>query len=239
MIKITKSSLLTYITLMLLCISGKAQNAPDHAILDQILVLNVSEDGKVDYEGIMKDSSLFYKYFMHLSENPPTEQWNKEEKLAYWVNAYNAIALKMIIDNYPVESINDLHDPWKQRFFKINGKKYCLDEIEHQILRKMNEPRIHFLINCAANSSPRLLNMAYTPENINDALENMTKEFINDPSKNIITDKKVSLSQIFEWYKDDFNNGEVVSFINEYSDVKIEKVPRKSYKPYDWKLNKQ
>ncbi|AXT62530.1 DUF547 domain-containing protein [Aquimarina sp. AD10] len=217
----------------------KAQNNVDHSVWDQLLILNVSEVGKVNYKGVMKDSSLFYEYFRSLSQNPPTDEWSREEKLAYWVNAYNAIALKMIIDNYPVESINELHDPWKQRFFKVNDKRYSLDDIEHEVLRKFDEPRIHFVINCASNSSPKLLNMAYTAENINEALEKCTTMFINDPSKNTITSSEVKVSKIFEWYKDDFNNGNVVDFINQYANVKINKIPKKGYVEYDWSLNEQ
>ncbi|WP_281986764.1 DUF547 domain-containing protein [Aquimarina aggregata] len=217
----------------------KAQNNADHSVWDQLLILNVSEVGKVNYKGVMKDSSLFYEYFRSLSQNPPTDEWSREEKLAYWVNAYNAIALKMIIDNYPVESINELHDPWKQRFFKVNDKRYSLDDIEHEVLRKFDEPRIHFVINCASNSSPKLLNMAYTAENINEALEKCTTMFINDPSKNTITSSEVKVSKIFEWYKDDFNNGNVVDFINQYANVKINKIPKKGYVEYDWSLNEQ
>ncbi|WP_226294122.1 DUF547 domain-containing protein [Aquimarina algicola] len=234
-----KGKLLWLALIVIFCFVMNAQTKPDHSKWDQLLILNVSKDGKVNYEGMIKDSPLFYEYFRSLSDTPPTEEWSKEEKLAYWINAYNAIALKMIMDNYPVKSINDLHDPWNQKFFRIKDKRYSLDEIEHQILRKMNEPRIHFLINCAANSSPKLWNMAYTAKNVNEALETKTREFINDPTKNVIEDEKINLSQIFEWYKDDFNKGDVAAFINQYSTVRINKVPKKSYKQYDWGLNKQ
>ena len=225
--------------LFLFCCYAQAQSNVDHSVWDQILILNVSEDGKVNYEGVMKDSPLFYKYFRSLSENPPTEQWSKEEKLAYWVNAYNSIAVKMIIDNYPVKNINELHDPWNQKFFRIKDKRYSLDDIEHKILRKMGDPRVHFVINCASTSSPKLMNMAYTSDNIEEALEKCTREFINDPTKNSITENEIHLSQIFEWYKDDFNSGDVAAFINQYSDVKIKKIPKKQYKEYDWSLNEQ
>ncbi|WP_109302470.1 DUF547 domain-containing protein [Aquimarina sp. AU474] len=231
--------LLCAIFLVLLCSPAKAQHGIDHSVWDQILILNVTEDGKVNYEGVMKDSPLFYKYFRSLSDNPPTDQWTREEKLAYWINAYNSIAVKMIIDNYPVKDINELHDPWNQKFFRINDERLSLDDIEHKILRKFNEPRIHFLINCASFSSPKLMNRAYTSENVEEAMEKCTMEFINDPNRNIITENKISISQIFEWYKDDFNNGDVVEFINQYSEVKIEKLPKNSYMAYNWSLNEQ
>ena len=224
---------------ILFCVKTAAQSGADHSVWDQILILNVSDDGQVNYEGVIKDSPLFYKYFRSLSENPPTDQWSREDKLAYWINAYNSIAVKMIIDNYPVKDINELHDPWNQKFFRIKDKRYSLDDIEHNILRKFNEPRIHFLINCASASSPKLMNMAYTAENIEEALEKCTRDFINDPTKNLITKDKVRLSQIFEWYKEDFNNGDVIEFINRYSKVKINKIPKDGYLTYDWSLNKK
>ncbi len=234
-----KYNLLFVLILTLFCNQIKAQNALDHSVWDQILILNVTDDGKVNYEGVMQDSPLFYKYFRSLSENPPTDQWTREEKLAYWINAYNSIAVKMIIDNYPVKNINELHDPWNQKFFRIKDKRYSLDDIEHKILRKFNEPRIHFLINCASFSSPKLMNRAYTAENIEEALEKCTMDFINDPARNTITSNLIQISQVFEWYKDDFNQGDVVAFINQYSNVKISKIPKNGYKEYDWTLNEQ
>ncbi len=234
-----KYSLLCTLVIVSCCSKVTSQNGIDHMVWDQILILNVTDDGKVNYEGVMRDSPLFYKYFRSLSENPPTDQWSREEKLAYWINAYNSIAVKMIIDNYPVKNINELHDPWNQKFFRIKDQRYSLDDIEHNILRKFNEPRIHFLINCASFSSPKLMNRAYTAENIEAALEKCTRDFINDPARNLITQNKVSISQIFEWYKDDFNNGDVVDFINQYANVKINIIPKNGYKEYDWTLNEQ
>ncbi len=232
-----KYALLLFIPTMFFCVIAKAQISMSHSVWDRILILNVTKEGKVNYEGVILDSALFYQYFRSLSDNPPTDKWSRDEKLAYWINVYNSVAMKMIIDNYPVKSINDLHNPWNQKFFRIKDNRYSLDEIEHNILRKFNEPRIHFLINCASNSSPKLWNMAYTKDNINEALENRTREFINDPSKNIITKNKISISQVFEWYKDDFNNGDVADFINQYSNVRINTIPKNGYMKYDWSLN--
>lgn len=216
----------------------EAQHA-SHSVWDRILILNVSEDGKVNYEGVIRDSSLFYQYFRSLSDTPPNDDWSREEKLAYWINVYNAVAMKMIIDNYPVKSINDLHDPWNQKFFRIKDKRYSLDEIEHNILRKFNEPRIHFLINCAAASSPRLWNMAYTKDNISHALEERTREFINDTSKNIVDRNNTKISKVFEWYKKDFYDGDIVRFINQYSITKIKEIPNNGYMEYNWSLNER
>ena len=215
-----------------------AQSKVDHMYWDQILILNVSKDGRVNYKGVIQDSPTLYKYFTKMSENPPQEDWSREETLAYWINLYNAITIKMVIDNYPIDTIKDLQDPWNYSFFKIGDKKYSLDEIEHKILRDLDDPRIHFVINCAAKSCPKLWNRAYTAENVTKALEERTKEFINDPKYNIISGTELKVSRVFDWYKKDFERkGDVVDFINRYSEVKVSKISKDNYKDYDWTLN--
>ncbi|AXT54265.1 DUF547 domain-containing protein [Aquimarina sp. MMG015] len=232
--------LLAIITLSSFISSIHAQKKHiDHMVWDQLLLLNVSNDGKVDYKGFIRDKFLFDKYFTSLSTNYPSENSENSEKLAYWVNLYNAIVMKMIIDHYPIKSINDLKNPWKKKSIEINNIKYSLDDIEHTILRKMDEPRIHFLLNCAATSSPKLWNRAYTNRNITKALEERTIEYINDPSKNIITNNEVNISKVFDWYAKDFDNGDIKSYINRYSKVKIDKSSKINYLEYDWSLNER
>ncbi len=236
--KIPKSLLL--ILFYLVSFQINSQETVDHSPWDQILVLNVTEDGLVDYDGVTNDVIVFYKYFRYLQNVSPENHWSKEEKLAYWLNVYNATVMKMIIDEYPITSINQLEDPWKRKVFKSNNVRYSLDDIEHKILRKFGDPRIHFLLNCGSMSSPRLWNRAYTSENIEYALDERTREFINDPQRNQINSQTVRISQLFEWYEDDFisNNIDVIDFINEYSTTTIDKNMKKKYVTYDWNLNK-
>ncbi|SEL70521.1 Protein of unknown function, DUF547 [Aquimarina amphilecti] len=217
-----------------------SQEIVDHNPWDQILVLNVTDEGLVDYDGVTNDVLVFYKYFRYLQNISPEDHWSKEEKLAYWLNVYNATVMKMIIDEYPIASINQIENPWKRKAFKSNDIRYSLDDIEHSILRKFGDPRIHFLLNCGSMSSPRLWNRAYTSSNIDYALEERTKEFINDPQRNQINSKTVRISQLFEWYEDDFvsNHMDVIDFINEYSTITIDKQITKKYVTYDWSLNK-
>ncbi|MBQ4820839.1 DUF547 domain-containing protein [Aquimarina sp. MMG016] len=226
---------------LLFLTSAQSQNRFDHSVWDQALLINVSEDGKVDYDGFMRDSSQLYAYFRQLSENKPTESWSREEKLAYWINAYNAYTIKLVIDSYPLKSIKDLKDPWGKKFFKIDGEWYSLNDLEHKILRKFGDPRIHFAINCASFSCPVVWNRAYTGDNLHEALDSQTEKFINDPTRNTITKNVVSVSKIFSWYKRDFkvNGGDVKDFINRYAAVKITNQPNKGYKKYDWSLNEQ
>ncbi len=229
------------ILFLLLFNSIHSQEKVDHSSWDQILILNVLDNGMVDYDGVTRDVSVFYEYFRYLCKISPKDDWGDEEKLAYWLNVYNATAMKMIIDEYPITSINEIENPWKRKAFKSQGIRYSLDDIEHDILRKFDDPRIHFLLNCGSMSSPRLWNRAYTSSNIIDALEDRTKEFINDPQRNQITSSLVKISQVFEWYKKDFetNNSSVMDFINRYATVKITKIPKDAYITYDWSLNKK
>lgn len=218
-----------------------SQSKFDHSSWDHALLLNVTEDGFVDYEGFMRDSSFLYRYFQELSQNTPDETWTRDEQMAYWINAYNAYTIKLIIDSYPVKSIKDIKDPWDKKFFKIDGEWHSLGELEHKILRKFGDPRIHFAINCASFSCPVVWNRAYTAENLQRALDEQTENFINDRSRNTITTNVVSVSKIFSWYKKDFkvNGGGVEDFINRYSSVKIKNQATKGYKEYDWSLNQK
>ncbi len=215
------------------------QNSVDHSLWDALLKKHVSPDGKVNYMGFTTDSAQLYEYFFILSKNIPKENWNKQEKLAYWINTYNAYTIKLIIDNYPIKSIKDIKDPWDKQFFKIADDWFSLNQVEHKILRKFGDPRIHFAINCASFSCPPLLNKAYTRANVNSALEKQAYNFINDPVRNTINNDVVSVSKIFSWFKKDFkiNGGDVKDYINRFSKIKIKDQSEKGYKKYDWSLN--
>ena len=141
----------------------------NHTIWDELLQKHV-DSGKVDYKGFIRDSSKFDKYLRLLKENHPNRKnWTEEERLAYWINAYNAFTLKLIIDNYPVESIKDIkkgipfvNSVWDIKFIKIEAATYDLNNIEHGIIRaKFSEQRIHFAVNCASVSCPDLADSSY------------------------------------------------------------------------------
>ena len=154
------------------------------------------------------------------------------------MNVYNAFTIKLITDNYPVNSIKDIKDPWDKRFFKIGSKWRNLNEIEHKILRKMNDPRIHFGINCASFSCPTLHNRAFTATNVNIILDSLASAFINNPNHNTITKSNVKLSKIFKWFSKDFKtNGSIIDYLNKYSSTVIDSNAKITYKEYNWSLN--
>jgi len=211
----------------------------NHDVWNTLLQKHVSDQGNVNYKGFKADKTKFNSYLKLLSETPPQDAWSKDETLAYWMNVYNAFTVKLILDNYPTKSIKDIDGPWNQRFIKIGAKWYTLNDVEHKIIRKMDEPRIHFALVCAAVSCPRLYNKAFTAKDLESDFVLLTKEFLNDPSKNELSENEIKLSKIFKWYGGDFKTKDtsLIDFLNKYSDVTISDKAKKSYKDYNWTLN--
>lgn len=211
----------------------------NHDVWNTLLQKHVSDQGNVNYKGFKADKTKFNSYLKLLSETPPQDAWSKDETLAYWMNVYNAFTVKLILDNYPTKSIKDIDGPWNQRFIKIGTKWYTLNDVEHKIIRKMDEPRIHFALVCAAVSCPRLYNKAFTAKDLESDFVLLTKEFLNDPSKNELSENEIKLSKIFKWYGGDFKTKDtsLIDFLNKYSDVTISDKAKKSYKDYNWTLN--
>ena len=210
-----------------------------HSQWNDILHMNVSEKGNVNYKAIKTNPTNLDNYLDLLSENVPDDSWTKNEKLAYWINAYNAFTVKLIVNNYPVSSIKDIKNAWDLEFIKLSDKVYTLNYIEHQIIRKMNEPRIHFALVCAAVSCPKLFNQAFKASTLDQDLTELTEDFLKDNSKNSISEKRIELSKIFTWFEKDFkqNGKSLIDFLNSYSEVKISPKAKKSFNKYDWRLN--
>jgi hypothetical protein len=226
----------------------KSDTPPSHAVWDRLLKDHVI-NGMIDYQGFIKDKTDLDLYLNTLSTNAPDpDLWSEKEQLAYWINAYNAFTVKLIVDNYPLKSIEELHPTvhipsvstvWHKKFFTIGGAETSLDEIEHDILRKeFDEPRIHFAINCASFSCPPLRAEAFTADKLERQLEEMARQFINDPVRNKIEKDAIKISSIFNWFSGDFTkNGTLIDFLNKYSDTTIQKNADINYLPYDWALN--
>ncbi len=213
----------------------------DHSEWSILLKKHVNNEGFVDYKGFKSDKLKLDDYLKMLSEKEPTNDWSVQELLAYYINLYNAATVKLIVENYPLKSIKDIDGAWTKGRVTIGSKELSLGGIENGILRKMNEPRIHFAINCASISCPKLMNEAYTAAKINEQLDTATKEFINS-DKNDISPSNPKLSSIFDWYQKDFKvNGkqDVIGFINQYSKTKINTGATITYKDYNWSLNEQ
>jgi hypothetical protein len=242
---------LIYYTLFFVCAGLSAQTkAPSHDQWNALLKKNVSNTGKVNYKGFISDSAQLTKYLKLLSENKPDEKtWSVNEQKAYWINAYNAFTVKLIVKNYPVKSIKDVgakmqipfvNTPWDIKFIKIGNDTYDLNNIEHaKLRRKHGDARVHFALVCASKSCPILFNEAYTADKLDQQLDTQAKVFLSDKARNDISADKPKLSKIFDWYGMDFKSKGVsaIDFINKYSPTKINANAKLSYLDYSWDLN--
>jgi len=232
-------SLLFIFNVLLSLASGK----PDHGLWDRYLGKYVSESGKVNYNSMKLEMDTLDAYLLQIRDKSPQADWSDDEKMAYFINAYNAYTIKFILSKYPVESVKDItfsgKDLWTFRMANIGGTNYTLNQLENDFLRKMGDPRIHFAINCGAVSCPKLYNHAYVADKLNTQLSQATKTFLSDESKNKITEKKIQISELFNWYAPDFalNGKTLIDFLNKYASVTILETAKVEYLPYDWALN--
>ena len=203
----------------------------------------------IDYPNLKKDP-IFLNLASRLSSYTLESLESEQSKLTFWINVYNILAAKMITDHYPIESIKDagslFKSVWKQPAGKVGGKERTLNDIEHEILRKMNEPRIHVAIVCASVSCPDLRPEAFTVEKLNDQLDDQMKKFLLSREKGMKLDEKtnkVYLSSIFKWFAEDFeSHGGVLKYIGQYVGPEERKVLgnskiKISYLDYNWKIN--
>lgn len=222
-----------------------------HEAWSQLLKKYVDSQGMVNYKGFIADSLSLNAYLDSLTNHPPdTSAWSRAAQLAYWINAYNAFTIQLVIRHYPLRSIKDIstlvsipfvNSPWDIHFIHINGASLDLNDIEHGILRKkFHEPRIHFAINCASISCPRLRDEAYEADKIESQLQQQALAFVNDPARNDVGPDRASLSRIFKWFRGDFTKtGSLRAFINQYAKHPLESPGEISYKAYNWSLNEQ
>lgn len=213
------------------------------------------KNGLVSYIDWKKDTPELEKYLTDLSSVSEDEykKWKDSEKLAFLINAYNAFTIKLILDNYPLDSITDIGTPiskynlmkglpWKKEFFDLLGKRRYLDWIEHEVLRKdFKEPRIHFAINCASIGCPPLRNEAYIAEKIDSQLQDSFIIFLKQKNKNRYDSKNniLYLSKIFEWFQGDFTKTQtLIEFVKPGFNEAIPDNAKIQYTDYDWNLNK-
>ncbi len=186
----------------------------DHSALDRVLGAYVDDRGMVDYAGLKANAADLEAYVALLGRVSPASHperfHGRPDSMAYWINAYNAFAVKGVIDAYPVESVKDiklLSGFFNRTYFTAGGKSYTLNNIEHNILREeFKDPRIHAAINCASASCPRLERKAFLPGDLDDRLEAAMRFFVRE-SRNVRIDREanaVALSKILDWFEGDF-----------------------------------
>jgi uncharacterized membrane protein YdjX (TVP38/TMEM64 family) len=243
-----------------------AQGLPDHTQFDSVLVRHL-HGVYVDYAGLKADPQDLYSYLDALDGTNPQVLADAPgaAQLAFWINAYNACAIKLVLDNYPIRkasfpqsvvnsvagvpgnSIRQISDTWKREFCSVAGDVRSLDEIEHEIIRPMGDPRIHFAVNCASKSCPVLAEVSYTAESLDQQLDAAVHRFVSDTNQYRLVrgdPPKLRVNKILDWYKDDFGGEDGVveflaryvsnddgAYIRDHGGIDLE------YNEYDWTLN--
>ena len=203
----------------------------------------------IDYASLKKDP-VFSGLVARLESYSLASLESRESKLSFWINVYNILAAKMITDHYPIKSIKDVGSffkpVWKRVAGTVGGKERTLNDIEHEILRKMNEPRIHVAIVCASVSCPDLRQEVYSAGKLNEQLDDQMEKFLRSREKGMKLDERknrVYLSAIFKWFAEDFESrGGVLKYIGQYVTAEERKVLNNSkikisYLYYNWKIN--
>lgn len=234
-----------------------------------VLSMYVDDDGLVDYAGLKENRGELDSFIKLLAKQSSTtyQNWSRDKKIAFWINAYNALTLRSIIDNYPIKwsfqkilfpknSIRQIKGVWKEKKHRVMSRNLTLDQIEHEILRKeFQEPRVHVALVCAAVSCPSLRNEPYRANKLALQFKQQAQRFLSNAHGMQLPkpgDKTLRVSKIFKWFAEDFlwlysdeTNPEVavIRYIAANAPEGIDKSVfqggRLSYLDYNWELNEQ
>ena len=240
--------------LLLLCLAlaapARAAARVDDALYAGLLARHVHA-GMVDYSGLKAEEATLDAYLEALERTEPATL-DLEGRKAFYINAYNAWTLKLILSAYPgVKSIRDLggvfSGPWSRKLVRLSGRLLTLDEVEHGILRKppFRDPRIHFAVNCASRSCPPLRSEPYAGERLDEQLDAAARDFINTPGNTVVEGDLVWVSRIFDWYGEDFGDAPL-DFVRRYArNGLLERLDalgdraRVRFLNYNWSLNER
>ena len=230
----------------------------DHRIWHQLLQKYVDFEGQVNYQAwndSAQDSQALDGYLNSLSQASKMVRASRESRLAFWINAYNAVTVKGILREYPTDSIRNHtakvlgYNIWHDLLLVVGDSTISLDDMEHKVLRKMNDPRVHFAIVCASFSCPRLLNEAYTAEQLDEQLAKNTKAFFANTGNfhYDVAQQRFYLSSILSWFGEDFGSNQAAQLktIAPYlpteatQNAALNSAVSVSYLDYDWTLNDQ
>jgi hypothetical protein len=228
----------------------------DHRVWDEFLKshVTVGEDGihRVAYAKAATESKAALYAYLDSLRQAQVHKLNRAEQMAFWINLYNALTVRVVLDFHPVQSIRDINlggslfgsGPWDKKLIRIEGEMLSLNDIEHRILRPIwNEPRLHYVLNCAALGCPNLARRAYRAASMEQMLIRAAKAFVNHPRGLTINDGELTLSKIYSWYADDFGGEQGVlthlsAYANSDTDTKLMLSNGVSGYEYDWRINR-
>lgn len=233
--------------------SGTSTQSLDHAFWDGFLQRYVKPgmDGitRVEYSQARGELPALQAYLDELAAQSPS-QFPRAEAMAYWINFYNALTVKLVLENYPLRSIRQIDGvlgfggPWRRPRVTVEGQKLSLDHMEHSILRPgFGDARVHYAVNCASYSCPNLIPRAFTAANLNDLLELGARDYINHQRGVSVDGDRLKVSSIYHWFKEDFGGTDagVIAHLQAYAEGELadglKSVQRISDHHYDWALN--
>ena len=242
--------------------AGVDHTAWDLLLKKHVVAVRGGRATQVDYAGFAADHRQLGEYLSQLSmvRRADFDRWPGKAQLAFLINAYNAWTIELILSKYPdLKSIKDLgsllRSPWKREFIPLLGKTRTLDDIEHELILgsgRYNEPRVHFALNCASVGCPALRGEAWTAQHLEAQLEEATRLFLSDGTRNRLNEGTLEISKIFKWYRSDFEQNwratiSLRGFLARYAKpLKLTDQTRQrlldgdiniDYLDYDWKLN--
>lgn len=231
----------------------------DHSAWDSLLkrYVRASGDGiaRLNYQAFKADGQVQLKAYIKTLEGIDPATLNRNEQFALLANLYNAKTIDIVLDRYPVQSIKDISlggglvasltgGPWKAKVLNLGGVSLSLDDIEHGMLRPtFKDPRVHYAVNCASIGCPNLQNAAFTGDKLDTQLNAAARDYVNHARGSSVTDGKLIVSSIYNWFKDDFGGTDagVISHLQKYAladkAVALKTVSSINGHAYDWRLN--
>jgi hypothetical protein len=231
------------ITFAFFSFTSFSQDIDTNNIFDDFndFMLNEVVFGLVDYESLQRNPEKLNSLVTRIASCNPQDS-SVDHRTAFYINAYNILVIKQIIDNYPVNSPMDIQGFFKVNTFMVAGEILTLDAIEFlKLIGPTKDPRIHFALGCGARSCPFLYDNAFFPDKLQEQL-NFRAELIIDRPNYVFVDKKlkkVVLNKIFDWYGDQFssNAGTLIKYVNKYKFYKVPEDYLVEFQEYDWTLN--
>jgi len=229
----------------------------DHSAWTELLQTYVSTDAaginRVDYGGVTKADKAALERYLARMERVQVRVLTRPEQLAFWINLYNAKTVDIVLEHYPVDSIRDINPsgalisigPWDEPVIEVDGRRLSLNDIEHGIIRPVwQDPRVHYILNCAASGCPNLAKEAYRGADIDARMSEAARAHVNDPRGARFTEEgRLVVSKIYSWFREDFGGDEaaVLDHLRRYAETELEQrledVRAIDGYAYDWSLN--
>lgn len=231
-----------YLTLVVLIACGLKVEAADFFTMADQFFSKYVKDGRVAYARIKANQEKELEILINEIASFDLDGADENTARAFMINTYNILAIKGIVDKYPVKSPMSISNFFDKKAYMVAGTKMSLNQLEKgKLYPRAKDPRLHFVLVCAAQSCPKLASFAYVPEKLDQQIDAVTRQTLNDPEFIKVKGNKLEVSEIFNWYKGDFTKASksIRSYINQYLETKVDDKTKVGFYTYNWSLNDQ